>query len=228
MELSTSEAVGWAALVIFVCGWFFILGIFVGRGLVPVPGEKEPARLYFAKGETPFPEPAPAPGPETITAEGRSSGPDGEQGSPKPVLPTVSEEAVKAIPEKDPPAAPVEEKSPSRDKAPPPADSPSEVTPAGTAVTAPAVDKASGNKPAETGGKIFTLQVAAVRDRRAADQCYEKLKKNKYAPDTVQTIQSGGVTWYRLRCGQFASHDEAAPVIERLRKDGFSPILVRR
>jgi cell division septation protein DedD len=155
-------------------------------------------------------------------------GPAGGQESSKPLPPAVSAEAVKTVPEKVPPVTSAAENVSPGEKEPPPADAPSKANPAGIPVTTSPADKVSGNKPAETDGKIFTIQVAAVRERRAADQCYEKLKKNKYAPDTVQTIQSGGVTWYRLRCGQFASHDEAAPVIERLRKDGFSPILVRR
>ena len=42
LALSPAEVLGWSALLVFICGCFFVLGIFVGRGLVPVPGENDP------------------------------------------------------------------------------------------------------------------------------------------------------------------------------------------
>lgn len=59
LELSPAEALGWIALLVFICGWFFILGVFVGRGLVPVPGEDEAFTEYLTASEkTPVAGPA--------------------------------------------------------------------------------------------------------------------------------------------------------------------------
>lgn len=194
MELSPAEMMGWAALLVFICGWFFILGIFVGRGLVPVPGEDKAFNNYF-----PEPEEIPLAGPMTPAED-------------KPAA---------QVPEK--PAARSEPEAPKTEAAVPPVADPPRKTP-----IEKRVQNAVKEKPEELGDKIFTIQVAALRERQTADHLFKKLKNQKYEPHDVKAALSDGVTWYRLQCGQFANHDEAAPVIERLRKDGYSPILVRR
>ena len=83
-------------------------------------------------------------------------------------------------------------------------------------------------KPDDRGNKPFTIQVAALRDKETADQLCEKLKKGNYRPYIEEATLPGNVIWYRLRCGRFVDHNEAASVLEGLRKEGFSPILVRR
>lgn len=193
MELSLAEATGWFALLVFICGWFFVLGILVGRGLVTVPEESESFKKFFA--------------------EARQSPPDERPATPAEPVPAVK-----------PPAAPSERNAPAVQAPPSPAAEKPKKSPA-----APPVEKEeTGEKPQDFKGKIFTIQVAAVRDQPSADRFLDALKKKKYAPYIVKATPSDGVTWYRLRCGAFSDRAEAAPVLDQLRKDGFSPILVRR
>jgi len=186
---------GWGGLLFFICGWFFILGILVGRGLVPVPGEEEPLKKYFTKSK----QTAPA---------GPVSRVKGKPVAPIAATPTAPADRQEAQAKTD--STPVVDK------------------PKKTPGVEQQVRKEAGEKSDNIGNKIFTIQVAALREQQSVGRLFEKLKKEGYAPYMVKATLPDDVTWYRLRCGQFENRDEAAPVLERLRKDGYSPILVRR
>ena len=184
LELSPAEALGWGALLVFVCGWFFILGIFVGRGLVPVPGGNNTVAEYLAASENDAPA-----------------------------------EPLKTVEEK--PAAPAAEKTeamPRQAASPAPADEPP--------VKAPAVEKEISVPDQSVPDQSFTIQVAALQEADFADKFFQKLKKQNYTPYIVKATVEDGI-WYRLRCGRFANREEAEPVMERLRKDGYSPMLIQ-
>ncbi len=189
VELSLAEALGWGAMMLFVCGWFFILGIFVGRGLVPIPETEAVYTDYLTQVQENS-----AADPETPVEE-------------KSAEQTVPDEAAPAAPEPAAPADTPEVKTPVTEK-PDQVDAPADLE--------------------NPGDKIFTIQVAALREKEAADQLFERLKKEEYAPYVVEVTLPGNVVWYRIRCGRYTDHDEASPVLERLRQDGYSPILVRR
>ncbi len=205
LALSPVEALGWGALLVFICGWFFILGIFVGRGLVPVPGENETVGDYLAASESrPAVNPKPVKTAEKTSAEGNTQKKPAVQNTEKPEAP------------------------PRQEPVPPPVlDRPVGEHP----VKAPAVEKtvrvSSGNQPPDQGQFNFTIQVAALKEEAYVDRFFQKLKEQNYTPHIVKVTGEGGETWYRLRCGQFTSREEAEPVIERLRKDGYSPILIQ-
>lgn len=199
LDLSPAEALGWGALLVFVCGWFFVLGIFVGRGTIPVPGEDKSVRQYLADAKN------------TPMAE-------------IPIEPAKQDQEKKV-------ARPAE--TPVVSSKPPAADQPPEVlsTTAEHPVKAPAVEKTI-KTPAELPAvgkeeKVFTIQVAAMREADFADTFFQKLKKQKYQPYIVKAAGAEGGDWYRLRCGRFADREEAEPVIQRLRADGYSPILIQ-
>ena len=196
MELSLGEGLGWAALLILICAWFFILGIFVGRGLVPVPGQNEVFKKQLAQAEKNL-----RAGAETSEEE-------------KPAAPKA---------DKQPSSA---EKEPTQPEAtlPPAADQPEEKVP----LVEKHIQKNEEEHTDDMGDKIFTIQVAALREKDAADKLFEKLKNGNYDPYVVEAALPDNVTWYRMRCGRFADHTEAAPVLKKLRDEGYSPILVRR
>ena len=49
LELSGAELFGWTGLLLLVCLWFFVLGLLVGRGLVPVTGIGTPLEKELAQ-----------------------------------------------------------------------------------------------------------------------------------------------------------------------------------
>jgi cell division septation protein DedD len=69
-----------------------------------------------------------------------------------------------------------------------------------------------GNLPAMNG---FTLQVAALADRVKAQDTVEGLVKKGYDAH-YQEVEIRGKTWYRIRCGRFATKDEAENYARKL------------
>lgn len=198
MEMSGGELFGWAGMLVVVCLWFFVLGLLVGRGWVPVPGggtslEKELAqarkntlqkKAAEVQGRLDFHEalktdaPRPPEGPAVLT--------------PATVKPSSS-------------PAPVEKADP------------------------PKPPSASGKPvPAETDSRIFTIQVAAVRDAKAAEKMIETLQEKGFDAYTTQAEVTDGIVWHRIRCGAFESREEASPLLSRLKDAGYGPMLVRR
>lgn len=76
------------------------------------------------------------------------------------------------------------------------------------------------------GPQGFTLQVAAVKSAQEADVLVRELMEKGYAAYAVRS-QSDGQTWYRLRIGYFATRTEADPVMDRLRSQRYTPILIK-
>ena len=188
LEMSPAEMLGWGALLVFVCGWFFILGIFVGRGWVPVPGGKATVAEYLAASEAEPPS--------------------------EPLMAVEEKPAPPVADEAEMPAGQVE--------MPVPVDTPP--------VKAPVVEKEIAapeeDEVAEKAELLFTIQVAALQEADFADKFLQKLRRQDYAPNIVKATVEDGI-WYRLRCGRFANREEAEPVMERLRKDGYSPMLIQ-
>ena len=69
----------------------------------------------------------------------------------------------------------------------------------------------------KTRPKGYAIQVAAFRDRPAANNLIHQLKKKKY-PAYLLTVRTGGQeTWYRVRVGPFAKRAQAEDVARRLK-----------
>jgi cell division septation protein DedD len=113
---------------------------------------------------------------------------------------------------------------------------PSTVKPSSPPVPAPTaappeVKKAPSSEkpvPADTDSKIFTIQVAAVKDAEAARDLIETLKKKGFDAYITQAELAGGIVWHRIRCGAFENREAASPLLSRLKDAGYGPMLVRR
>jgi len=74
----------------------------------------------------------------------------------------------------------------------------------------------------------YAVQVASVKDIRAAEELVARLGKQTYsAYRTVGEVPGKGV-WHRVRIGHFGSKSEAARMIQRLERDGYEPYLVKQ
>ena len=192
--VSAREGAGWLTLLLLVCGWFFVLGILVGRWHVPVPENDGRIReeLTAARQQAPSDPSAATTG----------------SFSPGPVQP--AEEAAAAAPAPETADA-AELKTPvvrKTDSVPEPVDKPEEEAAAPEAV--------------------FTIQVAAVKDEQTARRLMAKLKKKNFPAYVRQAQLEDGSVWFRIRCGGFADRPAADPVLKDLRKEGYSPLLVKR
>jgi general secretion pathway protein D len=72
----------------------------------------------------------------------------------------------------------------------------------------------------------YTLQVAAVKNTRQADEILVQLTGLGYAAYTVQN-KIGDDVWYRLRVGFFERREDASKLMARLRSAQFNPILIK-
>lgn len=200
LAFTASEAAGWLGVLVFVCAWFFVLGILVGRGLVPVPEtEKDALNTYLQHKRT-----------ESI--ENRA------QNTPSSNLRLGFHEALKTDSPTDrhviPSSTNTEDDTPSMKQ--PQTRKPVEIP------EIPKVEDETGRE------NVFTIQVAAVRDETEAIALVGKLKKKGYDAYSTSVELSGGNHWYRVRCGAYASRKEAGPFLEKLEDEGFGPMLVRR
>ena len=75
--------------------------------------------------------------------------------------------------------------------------------------------------------KPFTIQAASIKDFKDAEKLVADLKaKNFAAYKTIGIVPDKGI-WFRVRVGRYEDKDEAAETIERLKKEGFEPLLIR-
>jgi len=79
-------------------------------------------------------------------------------------------------------------------------------------------------KKEDVGG--YSIQVAALKNRRATEKMVESLSKSGYPAYSYRTIINGEV-FYRIRCGPFRSLAQAKQCVKRLADEkGFKPFIV--
>lgn len=94
-------------------------------------------------------------------------------------------------------------------------------------IAKPAVQKPP-NKSAADGKGALTIQAASLRDRDAAETLVRKLKAKGYPAFTsIARIPERG-TWFRVRVGRYAGGQDAGAVMQKLKSEGFDPLLVRQ
>jgi cell division septation protein DedD len=81
---------------------------------------------------------------------------------------------------------------------------------------------------AKPSGKVYTVQVAALKAAKDADRLVAQLKKKGYpAYRTISKVQGKGI-WFRVRVGKYNSRADARRTMERLKKSGKKPIIVEK
>ncbi len=224
-------------------------GISVDSRLVAVAGER-PSATFFAHaedrealfslldhmtreihsalaGQSPIPAAAQPPG------AGRNA--DAPRTAEKPPADVGARATVAAPTKSSAPAAATDETAPSAArpiKTPRPAPAPQE--PAASALhpaspdapspklLAPATELATTPKGRSPG---FTIQVAAMRSEAAANAILARLRERGYEARIEAADLKEKGRWLRLRVGVFPSRDAAEPTLERLKREGYAPML---
>ncbi len=237
LELSRAAVFLWGFVFLFLLVWVFALGVLAGKGSLTGDMAVEELREQMAKLQ------------EIVRREGTRR--VEEEDDPPPESPRLSfyeslatkkdETRRKAAPR--PPASTKEtvrpaetsvERVPSRAEVRPPekqAKPPSvgvqpkekEPVQAVKAEVPPAV--------VNQGGLLvearFTVQVAAVESKSAADEMIERLKRKGH-PAYYYDVKIGGKTYYRVRCGRFLSRTEAEEYAATLaKKEGVKGFVSR-
>ncbi|UCD33610.1 MAG: SPOR domain-containing protein [Desulfobacterales bacterium] len=74
--------------------------------------------------------------------------------------------------------------------------------------------------------KHLTLQVAAFKDKKLADDMIERLKAKGYPAYSVTGTPSGNVTYYKVRIGSFGDMAEAETMLNKIKKEKLEAIVV--
>jgi cell division septation protein DedD len=221
--LTRRKIAGWSFLIFFLCAWMFVLGVLVGRGTAPVKFDIAALEKKLAASEKADPGkqgkmPAQK---DSVTVKDKTkldfyeALKENKEDTKVTVLqkPKVAERKVERPAEKT--VAPV--KTPEKSKPP---ESPPE--------KAPTEEKVAAVAKTNTAGPTYTIQAASVRDAKDADRLIEKLKERGYpAYRAIGKVPGKGI-WFRVRVGEYKSKSGARRVLDKLKKDGFKPILVLR
>ena len=239
--LSRRKIAGWLCLILFLCAWMFVLGVLVGRGTAPVkfdiaalekkigvsqkndvaPPNKKPAQKEAVsvkdKTELDFYE---------ALEENKVDPKIPILKKPKTAEPKIDKPVEKSVSQK-PPKPTAQKRAPAKTGSPKSAPRKSKPVPTppkkkSTQQKVAAVEKTSAS------GPIYTIQAAAVKSAKDADQLVQKLKKSGYpAYRAIGKIPGQGI-WFRIRIGNYKNKTEALSIMKKLKKDGHKPILVMK
>ncbi|HBO97194.1 MAG TPA: hypothetical protein DE315_01885 [Candidatus Omnitrophica bacterium] len=80
-------------------------------------------------------------------------------------------------------------------------------------------------------GKIYTIQVAAFKDRGRADKAVAQAQQNGYSAYVDERSRDDGTSWYQICIGKFDAQSPAKELLAKVKqdyKDGFIRILSGR
>lgn len=221
------------AAVVLIAAWMFGLGVLVGRGTAPVQFDidwltRELEQLIAADVEKQLEPVAVETGdantnPELeFYEELKKHGPivsdpltrgDAVQAKEKPLPAPASRKDESPPAEKKEPAAKTAAKKSDPKPAPP------------SEGANPNLAKATGDRPLAQ-AKNVTIQTASLKDLGEADALVKKLKDRGYPAYKIIAVVPGKGIWFRIRVGRYSSRETAGDVAERLKKEGYRPILV--
>jgi cell division protein FtsN len=217
IELSRKKALLWLLGLLFVCIWMFVLGILVGRDLMPVRfdvGSKRDVKEEFRIGV------------EKEKEEKKNSGShatgqtylDGKQDlkfyDDLKSMKNSAEEmkmdsgALNDVPLKKPEPFKTEDKTVAETD--------------GTKETA-ANEKAFQDK---ISGPVFTVQTSSGKDKKGAERRVKALINKGYPAYLAASEIPGKGTWYRVRVGEYRDKNEAEKVLSKLGQDKIKGIIV--
>jgi hypothetical protein len=202
----------WICVTFFACAWMFVLGIFVGRGTAPVKFDMEKLQKELVDLKEALIKKEvgryklDSPSADNITP----------LGFPEALKHTGGEERLKAdIPKKNP--TPLHEHTVSKTKK--------------SLVSRKATTrkkKTATIKKSVKENKNFTIQVAALKDSKIADNMVAEFKKRGYpAYRSMGKIPEKGI-FYRIRIGFFKNRTDADIILNRLEKENIKAIIVPR
>ena len=222
---------GWIVVVFLLCAWMFVLGVLVGRDTAPIKfdlkelqqkltdsGQKEKAgnqgiapgdpQAVKDKTKLGFYERLPGDQKNTTVPELKKQPGDNQKAKPAIRQPAASKKpAPKAVAKKVQPQKPAPKTKEKEQK---------KVSTAGT------------KKPTAPTGAVYTVQAAAFKNAEDADQLVARLKQKGFpAYRALGKVPEKGI-WFRIRIGKYNSRAEASQTLNKLKKLGFKPIIVKQ
>jgi cell division septation protein DedD len=226
LVLSRRAIAGWLVAIFFVCAWMFGIGVLVGRGTSPLKIDinELQKKLQIARDELKKTEPAQIvkksdavkDKPELEFYESLKKNGDDAEMPEVPSPPLIEKPITPAAPKT--PAVPKKESKKRLTKT---------LRKATKQVAASEKESTEKSKPLPA-GKPYTIQVAAFKSDRDADNLVAELKQKGYsAYRAIGKIPGQGI-WYRVRVGEFNTKAEAGSTIAKLKNAGKKPMLVEK
>ncbi len=234
VQFTTRQLVLMFGLLIVIVVGVFVGGIVIGRGMAPGAAD-----AVMARRTNPVPVPTPARTPANAVAEAPAddalrlpirSEPQPAAGTPERA--PVRRAASPAAPER---VAPRPQRPPARTASTSPeqlsgrtlAASPQRAAAASpsprTAAATPAPAR-TADRPTRPGSGKFTIQVAAFRDRGAAERMLQQLA----ARGIEGYLEGTPAGIFRVRVGQFESREAARALAARLESEKFATLVTSR
>ena len=226
----------WIGLTLFVCAWMFVLGILVGREMVPVKFDIEKLQNEFAA----LKEAVIKKELDQYKIDSNTDDSKTKMGFYETLKKTGGEAGLKndtikrrkkSEPKKT--ASLKKKKMPTQKTGPAPKIKTSSLKKASqnnppAIASSPAGQARRGGLGHERAGNKFTIQAASLKDSELADNLVNRLKKRGYpAYRSIGKVPGKGI-WYRVRIGYFNSRSEAGPMLKRLKKEKIDAIIVQR
>ena len=204
--LTRKALIGWLVAIFVVCGWMFALGVLVGREQAPIEFDVDVLEKQINKLRQK----------ESVTKNGGTSK---KSGAPRD---KNQLDTYEALPENR-----EDTKIPKKPKAKPETSQSRTSSKKATAPDAKGDKNKSRNTVAAVKTGSYTIQAASVRNKTDADRLVKKLTQKGYPAYLLISHIEGKGTWHRVRIGSYASKDKAQPVLNKLRRAGMKPILVK-
>ncbi len=209
----------WIGLTLFVCAWMFVLGILVGREMVPVKFDIEKLQNELAA----LKEAVIKKELDQYKIDSNTDDSKTKMGFYETLKKTGDEAGLKndtinhqkkSEPKKN--ASLQNKKMPTRKTGPEPKEKTLDLKKATqnnppAVASSPASQARQGDQGHERAGNKFTIQIASLKDSGIADKLVDRLKKGGFpAYRSIGKVPGKGI-WYRVRVGYFNSRSEAGP-----------------
>lgn len=196
-----------AALSALVCLWMFVLGILVGRGTAPVRFDVQRIQDELASLKAAVVK--------QTTERYRTAFQEVDKQVDLGFHEALTDSNTDLVS-----TAPSIQESP-RKEAPATVDDPD------TAAEIPKKIKSSEFQKIQDHPAQWTIQVAATQDKAQGHQLVDSLKEKGFSAKLITATVPGKGTWYRIRVGGYDSRAEAEEDRARLKKERFSPMLIK-
>jgi cell division protein FtsN len=237
LVLNRRKLAGWAVVIFLSWACMFVLGVLVGRDTAPIKFDlkklqsKQTDSVQQEKAENQ----GTAPGDPAAVKDKTKLGfyerlPEGQKGTAVPELAKQPEGNQKPKPAVKPKTSDTTSKKPAP-KVVAKKVQPQKPTPQKSALKTKEKEQkkasAAAKKSAAPTGAVYTVQAASFKKAKDADQLVARLKQKGFpAYRTLGKVPQKGI-WFRIRIGKYNSRTEANKTLNKLKKLGLKPIIVK-
>jgi cell division septation protein DedD len=227
--LNRRKITGWIIAILFLCAWMFVLGVLVGRDTAPVKFDIQ--QLVHSRDdsntEAQVKEQS-QPTKDSVAVKDKTKLrfyehlPEDQKDTS---VPDLKPEQI-AEPKKEDQSQSNDSES-NQKRQIKKADTEKAASPK-TAAKQEDHKKAAAAVTKQSTGAVYTIQAASVKKAKDADRLVAELKQKGYpAYRTIGKVAQKGI-WFRVRIGEYNSKAEARQTLDKLKKLGLKPILVRK